>query len=257
MDPFDIYLDACLAGTAEDPLVFFARHPGLDGETRARIEEMHRRAALRAPPRSLPFERLGEFRLLRRLGAGGMGTVYLARQESLDRDVALKVLRPELQGSREAAERFRREAVAVARLKHGNIVGVHAIGEAEGVQYIALDLVDGRNLDEILAEAAGRGETIPWRDAARWAAGIARALEHAHARGVIHRDVKPSNIRVTPDGKPLLLDFGIARDTAGGTLTATFAGSPLYAAPEQLSGATLDARADVYGLGATLYQCLT
>jgi len=264
---YDRYLEDCLAGRAEPPDAFCARHPEAAG-LRKQIEALYRlvddsRAAEPEPAQAdgggLPFERLGEFRLIRPLAKGGMGALFLAEQEGLGRVVALKIVREELRDSPIAAERFRREALAVARLSHPAIVGVHALGEEQGVRYIAMELVPGKALTEILAEHAGAGRTLPFRTAAKWVAEIARATHHAHEHGVIHRDIKPSNIRVTPDGRPRLLDFGVARDERwkGKTVTEAFTGSPLYAAPEQLLGKPVDARADVYGLGATLYQCLT
>ncbi len=264
---YDLYLDACLGGAAEPPDAFCARHPEGGEELRRRIEALYRlvddgKAASpepRAADRGLPFERLGEFRLLRPLEQGGMGSVYLAEQEALGRLVALKVVRPELMDSPTAAERFRREALAVARLNHPGIVGVHALGEDQGLRYIAMELVPGRSLGEVLGEHAGQGRKVPARTAASWLAQVARAAHHAHEQGIIHRDIKPANIRITPDGRPRLLDFGVARDERwrGKTVTEAFTGSPLYASPEQLFGRPVDARADVYGLGATLYQCLT
>jgi len=259
VEPFDAYLDACLEGNAEEPDAYFARHPDVDGEARDLIRALHREARRRASKPALPFPRLGEYVLVRRLGEGGMGQVFLGKQESLDRDVALKILRPEFQASPSAAARFRREAQTVARLRHDHIVAVHAMGEENGVRFIAMEFVAGRNLDEVLAAETATGGPPPLERVLRWTAEISRALAHAHAHGIVHRDVKPSNIRITPEGRARLLDFGLARDVTSdvGSLTATFAGSPHYAAPEQLSGALLDARADVYGLGATLYQCLT
>jgi len=266
---YESYLDAALRGAAEDPAAFLARHTEAGPEERARIEALHRlaagaprRAAAPAGPgapaeQGLPFESLGGFRLLRHLGSGGMGTVFEAEQPGLGRSVALKVIRSELRSSPEALERFRREARAAARLRHANIVSVHSAGEQDGVRWLALDLTPGRGLDEVLAEARERGEPIPPARAARWGARLARALEYAHARGIVHRDVKPSNVRIGPDDQPLLLDFGIARDEdAASTLTGPFVGSAHYAAPEQIAGRPADGRADVYALGATLYECL-
>jgi formylglycine-generating enzyme required for sulfatase activity len=264
---YDSYLDGALAGTAEDPGAFLARHPGASPDVRARIAAFHRlsrreeRAARPAERREaepgLPRERVGEFRLLKRIGAGGMGLVFEAEQESLGRTVAVKILRPDLGLSPEARERFRREAKAVARLRHPSIVSVLAAGEDGDVRWIALDLVAGRGLDEVIRDEADRGGVAPAR-AARWAARIARALEYAHARGIVHRDLKPSNIRVGPDEEPHLLDFGVAREEDGAaTMTGPFVGSVPWAAPEQLAGRPVDGRADVYGLGATLYHCLT
>jgi hypothetical protein len=266
-DLYDSYLDGALAGTAEDPAAFLARHVEAGPEVRARILALHRisRRGPAAPPSArreaepgLPHERLGGFRLLRRIGAGGMGLVFEAEQESLGRLAAVKVLRPDLLISPEARERFRREAQAVARLRHPHIVSVLAAGEDGGVRWMAMDLVAGRGLDEVIAADVAAGSPPAPARAARWGARIARALEYAHARGIVHRDVKPSNIRIAPDDEPFLLDFGVAREEGGGpTLTGPFVGSVPWAAPEQLAGRPVDGRADVYALGATIYHCLT
>ncbi len=272
---YDRYLDAALEGRVEDPAAFLGRHPGAGDALRGKLAAVHRvvatgqaartarsgrREPLPADP-GLPFERLGEFRLLRRLEQGGMGTVYLAEQGSLGRLVALKVLRPELEDSPTAAARLEREALAVAKLDHPHVVKIHAVGGDHGVRFLAMEFVQGRGLDELFAEAAARGERVAASDLLRWGAQLARALAAAHAQGIVHRDVKPANVRVTPDGRAMLLDFGIARDlrTAGLTMTGPLIGSPVYAAPEQVGGrtATVDARTDVYGLGATLYEGLS
>ncbi len=272
-DLYDLYLDAALAGGADAPDVFLARHPAAGAALRGRIEALHRivvaPAAGAAAPRArtaaeaeegLPFERLGEFRLLRKLGEGGMGAVYLAEQESLGRVVALKAIRADLRGSPTAAARFRREAHLVAKLRHPHIVAVFAVGEETGVLFLAMEYVPGRGLDEELKDAASSGSRVPVSDAVRWAAEIADALTCAHAEGIIHRDVKPSNVRITPEGRALLLDFGVAHEIGEDRLTVagSFVGSPLYAAPEQLRGAegAIDARTDVFGLGALLYECV-
>jgi tRNA A-37 threonylcarbamoyl transferase component Bud32 len=255
---YDAYLDACLAGEVEEPASFFQRHPEAGEELRARVETLYR-SLIGADDDELPFDRLGEFKLLRRLDSGGMGSVYVAEQDPLGRIVALKILRPELVGSSEAALRFEREAHAVAQLRHDNIVTVHAAGEVDGVRYLAMEMVEGRRLDDLLGEVAAGREAVDTERIVRWIADLARALDYAHARGIVHRDVKPSNVRVTPDDRPLLIDFGIAH-VAGGqaaTLTRNFAGSPTYAAPEQITGDAVDGRTDVYALGVTLYQCLT
>jgi formylglycine-generating enzyme required for sulfatase activity len=259
----DLWLDARLRGEAEDLDAFCARH-AVSPATRARLAAIHAVAASRAPqgggaaPADRPGERFGDFRIVRRLDEGGMGAVFLAVQESLQREVALKVLRPELRDSPSAEARFRREGLALGRLRHPNIVSVIAVGEERGVRWIAMELVPGRTLDEVLADASAAGQRVAAPRALAWARDLARALQCAHEHGVVHRDVKPGNVRITPDDRPLLIDFGIARDARDeAALTQTFTGSPLYAAPEQLAGAALDGRADVYGLGATLYQCLT
>ncbi|MHC4846830.1 MAG: bifunctional serine/threonine-protein kinase/formylglycine-generating enzyme family protein [Planctomycetota bacterium] len=202
----------------------------------------------------LPFERLDEYRLLRRIGEGGMGQLFLAEQESLGRKVALKVIQAALLGSPTARERFRREALAAARLHHPNLVTVFATGEDQGVAYIVMEYVRGRGMDELLRES--RPGT---RRVVRWGVRLARALAYAHDRGVLHRDVKPSNTLINEADEPILLDFGIARDErwTGRTVTEAFTGSLPYAAPEQLAGRSVDGRVDIYALAATLYEALT
>lgn len=269
---YDAYLDAALRGEEPEPEAWCAARGGAPEQVVESLRSLRRVLETRpADPRpaadsvtaedGLPFERLGEFRLVRRLGTGGMGVVYLAIQESLGRAVALKVIRPELAASPTAAVRLRQEALAVARLRHPNLAAVHAQGEDRGARWIALELIPGRNLDEILAAARDGGEAVPPSALVRWAAEIASALACAHDAGLVHRDVKPSNIRVTPEGRAVLLDFGLARDLAasGPTLTGSFAGSPWYAAPEQISAGRgeIGPRTDVYALGVTLYEGLT
>jgi len=257
---YDEYLDASLTGEPEDPASFFARHPGLDTHGRERIEALHGvlTGAEDDPDAESkpPFERIGDYRLLRTIGHGGMGTIYLAEQQSLGRLVALKLLRPELSASKSALRRFQREAKVIARLSHPNVVKVHELGEDRGVRFIAMELVPGRALHRVLP----RGRPALDRTLA-WMEQLARALQAAHDEGIVHRDVKPANILITPDDRPVLLDFGMAHlASADGTrLTQTFAGSPSYAAPEQIEsrGEAVDGRTDVYGLGATLYECLT
>jgi formylglycine-generating enzyme required for sulfatase activity len=263
---YDTYLERCLAGEVEPPARFCERHGATSAGLRRRLDtlyDLHRsRVVQRAEPApetpdaGLPFERLGEFRLLRQLGEGGMGRLYLAEQESLGRRVALKIVKPELRASPTAVERFRREAFAVAKLQHPNIVRVIATGEDAGVVFLAMELVPGRGLDELIEEAGG---PLPWRRVAGWIRAVAAALAYAHDSGVLHRDVKPANIRITPDDRPVLVDFGLARDErwSGQTLTRAFAGSPLYAAPEQLASRKVDGRVDVYALGVTLFEAVT
>jgi tetratricopeptide (TPR) repeat protein len=207
-----------------------------------------------------PVERIGPYRLLRRIGAGASGAVFEAQDEVLGRAVAIKILGPDLLGTGERGERFEREVRALARLRHPNVVQVFAAGESVGLRYIAMELVAGRSLAEVLASAAAEGVKVPVANVLRWGAQIARALEAAHMAGVLHRDVKPSNIRIASDGRAVLLDFGLAREDDAATLTETggFRGSPQYASPEQIGveGVAIDVRTDVYALGATLYEAL-
>ena len=247
----------------------------------------------RSPEHDASPEELGDFRLLARIGGGGMGVVYKAEQRSLGRTVALKLIRSDLLFFPGARERFRREVESVARLQHPAIVPVHATGEDNNVPWLAMELVHGASLDEVLKEVAGRDasrlrgsdlqqaivaamqrrgshvEVVSseafegtWVMACvRIARTIAQALQHAHERGVLHRDIKPSNIMLTPEGRALLLDFGLARTAGASQLThaGNLVGTPAYMSPEQLRGDVddVDVRTDVYALGVTLHELLT
>lgn len=254
---FDEYLERALVGDGVDPVAFCTERglgapPGWLLELHGLVKDSDRLAATRADAGE---RRLGDYVLVRRLGEGGMGVVYLAEDRKLKRHVALKTVRPELAGSPTALHRFDREARALARLRHPGIAAVHAYGEADGVRFLAMELILGRDLDQLVAE-----QPFEVTAAARVARDVAEALATAHTAGVLHRDVKPANIRRDSEGRAVLMDFGLARDLEGAdpTLTAAFAGSPAYAAPEQLTGARpVDVRTDVYGLGATLYELLT
>jgi formylglycine-generating enzyme required for sulfatase activity/predicted Ser/Thr protein kinase len=221
-------------------------------------EKEGRESAHPEPESGLPFERLGEFRLLARIGEGGMGVVYRAVQESLDRQVCVKVIRSDRIGSFEAEARFGREIEAVSSLRHPGIVSVYGSGEELGVRWFAMELVPGAGLDELLRDARRKEKHPTVEQIATWIRDAARALDCAHGAGIVHRDVKPSNIRVTPDGRAMLLDFGVARHVNLSTLTLTgeFRGTPHYASPEQIKGsrAGIDARTDIYSLGVTLYE---
>ncbi len=240
---------------------------------------------------------LGDFRILRELGRGGMGVVYLAEQISLRRKVALKVLPDGAGLTRSQTERFLREAEAASRLDHPNIVPIHGVGTVDGVRYIAMKYVEGTILDagclrsrhtraalpDTVAEAGGRPDPDgpeaadgpmdpddgdPARGASpcqiRWVVTIARkvalALDHAHSQGIIHRDIKPANIIVDAHGEPFILDFGLALDVRaqGLTMAGDLVGTPLYLAPERITGDRdqADPSSDVYSLGVTLYEVL-
>jgi serine/threonine-protein kinase len=211
-------------------------------------------ARVRGSAATVAGRTVGRYEVLERIGGGGMGVVYRARDARLGRTVALKFLQPRLDADDSAAERFRLEARAVAALEHPNICTVHEIGEADdGRLYLAMPLYDGETLQARIA----RGP-LPVGEAVAVAAQVARALAHAHARGIVHRDVKPSNVLVTADGVVKLLDFGIAK-LADVTLTGAAAplGTAAYMSPEQTRGAAVDHRTDVWSLGVVLHEMLT
>jgi serine/threonine-protein kinase len=211
-----------------------------------------------AGPPDLTGRTLADFRVLRRLGAGGMGEVYLAEQVSLKRHVALKVLRTELLAADpRAKERFLAEAHAAARATHANIVQVYAVGEAEGVCYMALEYVEGRNLRDYLARK-GPPEVLPALGVMRQ---VAAALVRAGELGIVHRDIKPENILLTRKGEVKVADFGLSRCLTGDqplhlTQSGVTLGTPLYMSPEQVEGKPLDPRTDIYSFGITCYHML-
>jgi len=198
----------------------------------------------------------GRYQLERRLAQGGMAEVWLATDVSLDRRVALKWLKPSLATDPIVAERFRREAVAVAGLTHPNIVAVHDVFEDGGRQAVVMQLVDGKSLRQLLDVQTRLSPELT----IHIGTCVAAALDAAHQAGFVHRDVKPGNILVTPDGRVLLTDFGIAKglDGSGDDLTSdnVMMGTAKYLSPEQVRGRKLDGRADIYSLGLVLYECL-
>ena len=199
----------------------------------------------------------GRYEVHRRLGRGGMAEVFLARDQLLDRPVAMKVLFPEFATDPAFVERFRREATAAANLNHPNIVGVYDWGEADGTYFIVMEFVDGRTLSEILRD---EGPLHPDR-VADVGADVAAALGFAHRNGVVHRDVKPGNVLVTPTGQVKVADFGIARAITANadenlTQVGTVMGTATYFSPEQARGDTVDPRSDIYSLGCVLYELL-
>jgi serine/threonine protein kinase len=204
-----------------------------------------------------PLPDIEGYEVLEELGRGGMGVVYKARQVSLNRVVALKLIHAGAAAIPEELTRFRREAEATARLSHPNIVGVYEVGEHRGCPYLALELVEGGSLAEKLVQSP-----LPALRAAQLVQTLALAVQHAHERGVLHRDLKPANVLLAPDGAPKIADFGLARRLDVGsneTRTGSILGTPSYMAPEQADGRVHDLgpATDVYALGAILYELLT
>jgi serine/threonine-protein kinase len=197
----------------------------------------------------------GRYRLESKLGSGGMSTVFLARDETLERWVAIKVMHREISDQPDQIERFRREARAVAQLSHPNVVAVIDAGEDGGYPYIVLEYVEG----ETLKQRIDRLGHLPVDEAVAYAIEIGRGLAAAHGRRMVHRDVKPQNVLIDAEGRAKVTDFGIARslESDGLTKTGRVLGTTDYVAPEQAMGHSVDARSDVYSLGVLLYEMLT
>ena len=210
---------------------------------------------------------LGHYEILEPLGAGGMGEVYRARDKTLKRDVAIKVLPEELGADPDRLARLRREAHLLAALNHANIATIHSLEEAEGTRFLVLELVQGESLEQQLASGP-----LPVEKALDVCKQVAEALEAAHGEGIIHRDLKPANVLVTPDGKAKVIDFGLAKTveaappeadmsrsptvTVAGTETGLILGTAPYMSPEQVRGMPLDKRADIWAFGCVLYEAL-
>jgi serine/threonine protein kinase len=206
--------------------------------------------------------KLGRYEIVRELGKGAMGIVYLAKDPLIGRLVALKTIRPSAhaddEDTREFQARFVREAQAAGILNHPSIVTVHDIGQDEpsGMSFIAMEYVEGQNLKEMLAQ----GRPLSFEQAADIIAQVAEGLDFAHAKGIVHRDVKPANIILLEGNRAKITDFGIAKITSGVanlTTTGQFLGTPNYMAPEQIKGTPVDGRSDIFSLGICLYECLT
>ncbi len=219
---------------------------------------------------SIRGKRIGKFRLIRRIGGGGMGDVFLAEQEGLGRRVALKMLRGGFGSSPALRDRFRREIAAISSLDHPGICTVFEAGDAAGEEYLAMRYIEGSSLAKILEDqrdkprpnakdSTGTPSSLPI--VLETIERVARALHVAHEAGFVHRDIKPANIMIDTRGKPVILDFGLAcselGDTQGGTTLGHPAGTPPYMSPEQSRGDRVDRRSDIYSLGVTLYECLT
>jgi serine/threonine protein kinase len=274
----DDYLADLQAGKKADRTAVLAAHPQLAGQLEhclAGIEFIHSAGQTAG---EVPAQ-LGDFRIRREIGRGGMGVVFEAEQLSLHRIVALKILRFGI-ADEVALNRFRHEAETVAKLHHTNIVPIFAIGCENGVNFYAMQYIQGRSLDNVIrckkslgfrpplaadtqgrANAPPKNETPTIPDIAGWGLQAAEALAHAHGRGVIHRDIKPSNLLLDDEGTVWLIDFGLAKriDEVTLTLTGAILGTPHYMSPEQAAATRqpVDHRTDIYSLGATLYELVT
>jgi tetratricopeptide (TPR) repeat protein len=265
------YFERRRSGESSDVDDFARRVPGREREFKELVETLNalESAATPAPKAKPPLEsreRLGRFRLLRLIGRGGMGAVYEAADDELARRFALKILPGHATLDEREIARFRREAQAAARLRHPHIVPVFGVGEDDGTHWLAMQLIDGESLEQLLKRwrfesarpDAVPGPPMPAREVARHGLAIAEALECAHAEGVLHRDVKPSNLLLDASGVVWVTDFGLAKSEGTATLTRTgeAVGTPRYMAPEAFSGWS-DPRTDVWGVGATLYEMLS
>ncbi len=197
-------------------------------------------------------ETLGQYRLTKELGKGGFATVYRALQPALNRHVAIKILHPEYVRDQRALRRFKREALAVARLNHPNIVTVFDYGEHDGRAYLVMEYIEGSTLKGRL------GKPVAYTMALELVTAVANALDYAHSKGLVHRDIKPANILFTHEGRIVLSDFGIVRLADDqSSLTRGVIGTPYYMSPEQALGREVDGRSDLYSLGVVLFEMLT
>ena len=207
---------------------------------------------------------LGHYHILGKIGAGGMGEVYRATDSKLGREVALKVLPPDMARDPERLARFQREARAVAALNHPHIVTIFSVEESDGIPFLTMELVEGQSLDRVISEGG-----LPVQRIIEIAGALAGALAAAHEKGIVHRDLKPANVMVADDGRIKILDFGLAKDiradqhtgatmtSAGQTEVGVVMGTPAYMSPEQVSGRPLDHRTDIFSLGVVLHQMAT
>ncbi len=221
--------------------------------TRAQADRLRRTAEEQGAAQQIPG-----YNILSKLGAGAMATVFKARQVSLNRIVAIKVLPKRMSDNKEFVDRFYKEGQAAARLNHPNIVAAFDVGEANGFHYFVMEYVEGASVYEKLE----KGERYSEKEALKLVIETCRALEHAHKAGFVHRDVKPKNIMITKDGVAKLADMGLARETNDAQAAQAEAGkaygTPYYISPEQIRGEmNVDGRADLYSLGATLYHMVT
>ena len=198
------------------------------------------------------LQRLGRYEMVERIGRGGMGVVYRARDPVLDRDVAIKSILGDLTADEPTAAQFEREARAAARLQHPNIITIYELGESEGSPYIVMEFLGGTDLEGLMRDRP----RFPLLKKLDLLTQLCRGLGFAHAQGVVHRDIKPSNVRVLDDGTVKLLDFGIAKLSRSDPTFSDLAGSVAFMAPEQLEGSGVDARSDIFAVGALMYELL-
>lgn len=203
----------------------------------------------------MSLRRVAHFELLERIGEGGMGEVFRAMDTMLEREVAIKALRPELAARADLVERFRVEAIALAKLNHPNIATMYSFLRDHDTYFMVMLFVRGHTLEQVLAQRT----RLPWSEALGVVAQTLQALDHAHGLGVIHRDLKPANLMVRSDGSVVVMDFGIARVLARSrqTCSGNMVGTLEYISPEQVQGKEVDGRADLYSLGVMLYEMLT
>ncbi len=259
------YIDSLATDRPLDRRELLARHPELAAELERFFEDYDRLACLKGADRNRttrgsirldPGTRLGDYEICEEIGRGGMGVVFRARQPSLDRVVALKLILAGRLAGDEDVRRFRREAEAAARLEHRNIVPIYEVGEHDGLQYFSMRLIEGGSL----AQCRSR-YTHDARSAAALLETLSRAVHFAHERGVLHRDLKPANVLIDRGGEPYVTDFGLAKRLSGDaslTRSGAIFGTPSYVAPEQLEGGArqVTVATDVYSLGAILYELL-
>ena len=269
------FVEAQLRGEQPDLNSLIARYPDLEEQIRRQIQSFQCVNSLfdaLGHAQQTEFEdqntmgdllgqRIGKFEIEKVIGRGGMGVVYLARDTKLDRSVAIKRLPPELQASSTARTRFTREAKLLASLSHPNIGVIHDIIEpAEGSAYLVLEYVPGETLAQRMAQ-----EPLRLKEALSMGLQIAEAVCAAHEEGVIHRDLKPSNIKITPDGRVKVLDFGLAKTAVSKSVAAEptvtqagrVMGTPAYMSPEQARGKPMDRHTDIWSFGCVLYEMLT
>jgi hypothetical protein len=260
------YLAACDAGNPPDPAAFLARYPDLADSLAAFLDDHRHMKRAADPDPTVTFSPgqdspgtsryVGDYELLAEIARGGMGVVYRARQVSVDRLVAVKMLLSGAGADEAESRRFKVETVAAATLDHPNILPIYEVGDHEGKPYFSMKLAEGGSLATHLDKFQGRP-----KETAALVAKLARAVQYAHQRGILHRDLKPGNILLDATGEPLVADFGLAKrvDTdAGVTRTGAVVGTPSYMPPEQARGAKgVSPAADIYSLGAILYACLT